>query len=218
MRSLDPRSKLIAGLILAALIIIGRDLPRIGVIAGLISLLLLIEGLAANAARTLRTLAPMLLVTFVLSLPGFGVETAVFVTLRFATLAALFFVYFQTTLPEDLGGSLTQAGVPYPFAFVLQGGMQFVPVIERKARAISDAQRARGLSLERGIRDWSGYLALLAPLLVQAFKTADELAEAMEARGFSAPHRVFLREYHWRAADFAVVAAALGMGAVLWFN
>ena len=218
MRSLDPRSKLIAGLILAALIIIGRDLPRIGVIAGLISLLLLIEGLAANAARTLRTLAPMLLVTFVLSLPGFGVETAVFVTLRFATLAALFFVYFQTTLPEDLGGSLAQAGVPYPFAFVLQGGMQFVPVIERKARAISDAQRARGLSLERGIRDWSGYLALLAPLLVQAFKTADELAEAMEARGFSAPHRVFLREYHWRAADFAVVAAALGMGAVLWFN
>ena len=217
MRSLDPRSKLIAGLILAALIITGRDLARIGVIAGLLSLLLLIEGLAANAARTLRTLAPMLLVTFVLSLPGFGVEIAVFVTLRFATLAALFFVYFQTTLPEDLGGSLAQAGVPYPFAFVLQGGMQFVPVMERKARAISDAQRARGLSLERGIRDWSGYLALLAPLLVQAFKTGDELAEAMEARGFSAPHRVFLREYHWRAADFAVVAAALSIAAALWF-
>jgi energy-coupling factor transport system permease protein len=215
-RSLDPRAKLMAGVVLAALVIAGQDLPRLSVMAGLISILILIEGLAEHAVRTLRTLAPMLLVTFLLSLPSFGLAAALFVALRFGTLAALFFVYFQTTLPEDLGGSLAQSGVPYPFAFVLQGGMQFVPVMARKARAISDAQRARGLSLERGIRDWSGYLALLAPLLVQAFKTGDELAEAMEARGFGAPRRVFLREYHWRAADFAVVAAALIIGAVLW--
>ena len=201
---------------MAALVIAGQDLARLGVMAGLIGILILIEGLAKNAARTLRTLTPMLLVTFVLSLPGFGLETASFVTLRFGALAALFFVYFQTTLPEDLGGSLAQSGVPYPFAFVLQGGMQFVPVMARKASAISDAQRARGLSLERGIRDWSSYLALVAPLLVQAFKTGDELAEAMEARGFAAPRRVFLREYHWRAADVAIVVAALIIGAVLW--
>lgn len=216
MRTLDPRAKLIASLVVAALIVAGQDFLRLSLVASLISLLILIEGLTGNALRILRTLAPMLLLTFGLSLPGLGLEIASFVTLRFATLAALFFVYFQTTLPEDLGGSLAQSGVPYPFAFVLQGGMQFVPVMARKARAISDAQRARGLSLERGIRDWSGYLALLAPLLVQAFKTGDELAEAMEARGFGAPRRVFLREYHWRAADFAVVAAALIIGAVLW--
>jgi energy-coupling factor transport system permease protein len=123
-------------------------------------------------------------------------------------------VYFQTTLPEDLGNSLVQWGVPYAFAFILQGGMQFVPVMARRAEAVFDAQRARGLLGRNILRD--GPAALLAPLLIQSFKLADELAEAMEARGFGAPHRTFLREYRWGAGDMLLIAAGAALFVVLW--
>ena len=44
---------------------------------------------------------------------------------------------------------------------------------------------------------------------------ADELAEAMEARGFGAPQRTFLREYRFRARDAALVGAALALALLM---
>jgi energy-coupling factor transport system permease protein len=85
--------------------------------------------------------------------------------------------------------------------------MQFGPVMARRVEAIVDAQRARGL-LGRGI-PWNAPTTLLGPLLIQSFKLADELAEAMEARGFGAPHRNFLRHYRWGVADVLLVAASV---------
>jgi len=55
--------------------------------------------------------------------------------------------------------------------------------------------------------------ALAGPLLIQAFQLADELAEAMEARGFGAPGRRFRYEPNLRLLDWAImigsIAAAL---------
>jgi energy-coupling factor transport system permease protein len=84
-------------------------------------------------------------------------------------------------------------------------------VIGRKARAVIDAQRSRGIRLEPGwaaLRHWP---AFLAPLLIQAFTLADELAEAMEARGFSRPGRSFHRDFRMGPADWTAVAGAAGL-------
>jgi energy-coupling factor transporter transmembrane protein EcfT len=55
----------------------------------------------------------------------------------------------------------------------------------------------------------------MAPLLIQAFQLADELAEAMESRGFGRPGRTFMREYRLRAVDWGLMVAAVGVLAVV---
>jgi energy-coupling factor transport system permease protein len=60
-------------------------------------------------------------------------------------------------------------------------------------------------------------MVLLLPLLVQCFLLADELALAMEARGFSGKRRTSRRPARWRFLDGAVMTAALCALAVLVF-
>jgi energy-coupling factor transport system permease protein len=56
------------------------------------------------------------------------------------------------------------------------------------------------------------YPAFLGPLLIQSFQLAEELAEAMEARGFGNPHRSFLQDYRLKRHDwFAMVTGLLGL-------
>ncbi len=145
---------------------------------------------------------------FAISLWAFDLTTAATAGLRLVTLTSTFFLFFRTTPPEDLGNALVKTGLPYEVAFVLSTSLQFVPVISRKAQNVFDAQRSRGIPLEPGLAALRHYPALLAPLLVQAFQLADELAEAMEARGFGRPGRTFAREYRMRAVDWLVLAAA----------
>jgi energy-coupling factor transport system permease protein len=126
-------------------------------------------------------------------------------------LTTVFFLFFETTAPEDLANSLVAAGLPFAAAFVFSAAMQFVPVIGRKARRVVEAQRSRGIPLEPGraaLRHWP---AFLAPLLIQAFTLADELAEAMEARGFSRPGRTFYRDYRLGPVDWMALTGAAGM-------
>jgi energy-coupling factor transport system permease protein len=53
-------------------------------------------------------------------------------------------------------------------------------------------------------------------LLVQSFQLADELAEAMEARGFGRAGRTFWRDYRLRAQDWLALAVAiLGLAAII---
>jgi energy-coupling factor transport system permease protein len=49
----------------------------------------------------------------------------------------------------------------------------------------------------------------VGPLLIQAFKLADELAEALEARGYGAPGRRFRKEPRFRRVDWAVALAGI---------
>ena len=99
--------------------------------------------------------------------------------------------------------------MPYSVAFVFSTSLQFVPVITRKTKNVIDAQRARGISLEPGWSALRHYPAFLGPLLIQAFQLAEELAEAMEARGFGRPGRTFLKEYRLRKKDWLVLAGGL---------
>ena len=75
----------------------------------------------------------------------------------------------------------------------------------RKVKNVLDAQRARGIPLEPGWAALRHYPAFFAPILIQAFQLAEELAEAMEARGFGRPGRTFLKEYEMRHRDWVVI-------------
>jgi energy-coupling factor transport system permease protein len=154
---------------------------------------------------------------FVISWLAFDLPTAAWTSLRMLALTSVFFLFFRTTSPEDLGNALVKSGLPYEVAFVMSISLQFVPVLGRKAQHVIDAQRSRGIPLEPGLRALRHYPALMAPLLVQSFQLADELAEAMEARGFGRPGRTFARAYRMRAGDWlALLGGAALLGVFIW--
>jgi len=219
-QGLDPRTRLLLTLFYGVLIVVTRRQEGLLAELGLLLLAILAAGEGRAYLRWLRLVAVMTASWFLIALLAFDLPTAVMAGLRLAALTSAFFLFFRTTPPEDLGNALVKSGLPYEVAFVLSAALQFVPVLSRKAQNIFDAQRARGIPLEPGLPALRHYPALMAPLLIQAFQMADDLAEAMEARGFGRPGRTFLYDYRLRAVDGLALAAGLGLllAAIVWLH
>ena len=115
-------------------------------------------------------------------------EYSLAMTLRFLVLVESFSIFFLTTSPDRLGLALEQSHVPYEFCFAFTTAVRFVPVLAEEAQTIMDAQKARGLELERGnfIKRIKNYIPILIPLIVSAIRRSLELAEAMESRAWGA--------------------------------
>ncbi len=152
---------------------------------------------------------------FIIAGLAFDLVTAIIAALRLLTIGTVFFLFFQTTSPEALSNALIKMGVPYPFAFVLTASMQFVHVLIRRVISIRDAQLTRGIPVEGGLRGFRYFPALAGPLLIQAFQLADELAEAMEARGFGAPGRRFRYEPHLTVLDWTIIIVSTGAAVIV---
>ncbi len=209
--NLDPRTKLIMAVAYAVVLILSDRLALLLAELAVVVLLLLLLGLGRTWVRTLRLVLAMTAIVFVISLVSFDLHVALTTCIRLIALVITFFVFFQTTAPEDLGNGLVKMGIPYPFAFILTGAMQFVPVMTRKVRDIVDAQRSRGIPVGWDLTGWRYLPALLTPLLVQSLKLSDELAEAMESRGFGRPGRTFMHQYRMRAVDWGILMVAAGV-------
>jgi energy-coupling factor transport system permease protein len=217
-RPVDPRAKLaLAVAYTAALVGTTRgEFLLIGLAA--VIWLILALGLLSPWLRMLRLTVVMTAVVFVVSILSFGLQTALSTALRLLAIVSGSFLFSQMTPPEDLANVLVRMRVPYAFAFILTTGMQFVPVIQRRLAEVRDAQRARGIRLEGDLGSLRNYPALLVPLLVSSFQLADQLAEAMEARGFGSPHRSSALVYRLRWADYGLLllSAAGLMAALHW--
>ena len=122
------------------------------------------------------------------TLAAVDVESAAAMTLRFVVLVESFSVFFLTTSPDHLGLALEESRVPYEFAFAFTTAVRFVPVLAEEAQTIMDAQKARGLELEKGslLKRIRNYVPVLIPLIVSAIRRSLELAEAMESRAWGA--------------------------------
>jgi energy-coupling factor transport system permease protein len=142
------------------------------------------------------------------------VESAFALTLRFVVLVESFSVFFLTTSPDHLGLALELTRVPYEFAFAFTTAVRFVPVLAEEAQTIMDAQKARGLELEKGniMKRIRNYIPVLIPLIVSAIRRSLELAEAMESRAWGATKkRTNLYALRLRRGDFALLAIAVGV-------
>lgn len=69
---------------------------------------------------------------------------------------------------------------------ILSVSMQFVPILLNEAKSIKTAQIARGAEFESKnlLKKAKCILPLIVPVFLTAFKRADELSQAMEARGY----------------------------------
>ncbi len=210
----DPRTKLILTLYSAILVIVSQRLPILAIEQCVLLLFIIGIGEMKAYLRWLRMVIPMSIFFGAVTWWSADANTGAAAALKLLALTTLFFGFFARTLPEDLANSLVQMGVPFTVAFVLSAGMNFAPVMGRKARDVLDAQRARGIPLEPGWKALRYYPAFLGPLLIQAFQLAESLAEAMETRGFGRPGRTFLKTYQLRYYDWLVIGTGpiLGLG------
>ena len=201
----DPRTKLIFAFYCAILVVASQRMLLLGTEASVLLLFIICIGELKNYMRWLRLVIPMSLFFGAVTWWSVNADAGAVAAFKLLTLTTVFFCFFACTLPEDLADSLVKKGIPFTIAFVLSAGLNFVPVIGRKARDVLDAQRARGIPLEPGWRALRHYPAFLGPLLIQAF----QLAEAMETRGFGCPGRTFLKTYQLRFHDWLVISAGL---------
>lgn len=90
----------------------------------------------------------------------------------------------------ELLSPLSKIGVPTEeIAMILGVAMQFIPVLGEEAETIRMAQTARGARFEskRLTERAASFLPLVIPVFLAAFRRADELSCAMEARGYRGP-------------------------------
>lgn len=128
---------------------------------------------------------------------------------------------------EKLLRPLRKIKVPsHEIAMMMTIAIRFIPTLAEETEKIIKAQTARGADFETGniIKRAKAMVPLLIPLLVSAFRRADELATAMEARCYrGGDNRTRMNESHIGAADiraciiFALAAAALMM-AEFWIE
>jgi energy-coupling factor transport system permease protein len=214
----DPRTKLCLVILYAILVATTGTTLLLAAEWAVLMLFIGWIGELRGYGRWLRLVVPMALFFGAVTAWSAGYPAGFFAALKLLTLTTAFFAFFAVTLPEDLGNGLVKMGLPYSVGFVMATAMRFVPVIGRKARSVLDAQRSRGIPLEPGWKALRHYPAFLSPLLIQSFGLAEELAEAMEARGFGRPGRSFYREYRLKPKDWiAMGAGVLVSGAVLLF-
>ncbi len=206
---LDPRSKLVL-VGVAMVLLMAFSLVTFQMISlGILILYVFCLRLYRLWFNYLKGLSVAVLCFFLIAWLAFDLRTGMVSGFRLVNLGTVFFLFFQTTPPEILSNALLKMGCPYPFTFVLSGSMQFIPTLIRHARNIRDAQRSRGIPIDGGIRSLLYFPAFAGPLLIQSFKFADELAEAMEARGFGTSGRTLRHEPRFKRVDWIVVLGSL---------
>ena len=141
-------------------------------------------------------------------------EHSTAMTLRFVVLIESFSIFFLTTSPDHLGLALEKSRVPYEFCFAFTTAVRFVPVLAEEAQTIMDAQKARGLELEKGnfLKRVKNYIPILIPLIVNAIRRSLELAEAMESRAWGATKdRTNLYELKLQKGDYTLILITILM-------
>jgi energy-coupling factor transport system permease protein len=141
-----------------------------------------------------------------------GLRTAVFMSLRLMLLVFGTQLLTLTTSPialtdgmERLLSPLSKIGFPaHEMAMMMSIALRFIPTLLEEADKIMKAQTARGADFESGnlMARAKAMIPLLVPLFVSAFRRADELALAMEARCYrGGENRTRMRVLKYTALD-----------------
>jgi len=159
-----------------------------------------------------------------------GVIFAIFMAIRLTLLVIGTSVLTFTTSPimltdgiERLLAPFSKIGVPaHAIAMMMTIALRFIPTIMEETDKIMKAQSARGADFESGniIKRAKAMTPLLIPLFISAFRRADELATAMECRGYHGGEgRTRLKQLKMGKIDFVSLAVmVLFLLAIVFLN
>jgi energy-coupling factor transporter transmembrane protein EcfT len=133
-----------------------------------------------------------------------GFFRGLLISWQFIVLAISGVILTMTTSPSDLVHGLEHLLSPLrriripvqDIAVMVSMALRFVPTLLEEYDRIKTAQMARCADVETGRYDrkLKSLAALLLPLMVSAFRRADDLAEAMETRGYARGPRTTLHQ------------------------
>lgn len=135
--------------------------------------------------------------------------------MRILSISLVFIMIPYTMDSRAYGVTFRKLGLPDRLAYTMELSFRFIPTLARNFQVTLDAQRARGFELDSvkgGIFNKIKRIApLIIPVTMNAIVSSEDIANAMDLRGFGQQKRTWLYElkYHWW--DYAVIAFAVIM-------
>ncbi|CEN21001.1 ABC transporter cobalt-specific permease [[Clostridium] sordellii] len=231
---LDARVKLVATFIfMVSLFIINKFWPYLIVVGCLLSVIKLSKIPGKFIVKGLKPLKWIIIFTFIINIffiPGDpiwsfgfikiteqGVSQAIFMGLRLIFLVVGTSLLTLTTSPIELTDGierllkpLKKIGFPvHELAMMMTIALRFIPTLLDETDKIMKAQMSRGADFESKniINRAKNLVPLLIPLFISAFRRADELAMAMEARCYRGGYnRTKMKEVIMTKADYIAYA------------
>lgn len=206
---LDPRTKVVLLFFYLVLIFLCKSGISYGVMTALTAALMLLSKVPMRMMlRSLKPLWWIILFTFVvhifstpgeelckvafLSVTAEGIVEGFYICLRLVLLIFLSSLLTFTTSPLKLTDAMEallspgkRVGVPaHELAMMMTIALRFVPTLIQETDRIMKAQQSRGADFMTGsiMKRMQAFVPVLVPLFLSAFRRADDLAMAMEAR------------------------------------
>ena len=209
---LDPRTKILISLIfIICLFIVNKFIGYTLVVGFLLAVILVAKIPFRFIVKGLKPIFLLVVFTAVLNIfmikgtpdtllykIGFlsiyveGLKTAAFMAIRLILLIIGTSILTLTTSPIELTDGIEKLLRPigkeiaHELAMMMTIALRFIPTLIDETDKIMKAQKARGADFESGgiIQKAKSLVPLLVPLFISSFRRADELAMAMEARGY----------------------------------
>lgn len=236
---LDPRTKiLITFALIIGLFIINTFIPYAYIVAFIFTAVYISKIPFKYIIKGLKPLRIIIMITFIinvfmtqgeiiwslgpLNITIEGIYQAFFMAIRLMLLVMGTSLLTLTTSPisltdgiENLLNPFKKIGIPaHELAMMMTIALRFIPTLLEETDKIMKAQIARGADFESGniISRAKSLVPLLVPLFISAFRRADELAMAMEARCYrGGENRTRMKELKMTSKD----ATSLGATAFL---
>ncbi len=228
---LDPRTKLVATLLyLISLFLFDGFAGYIVATVFLISIIKLSKVPFKFIVKGLKPIIMLLMITvlfnlfltrtgdvlfsfWIFTVTSGGLHTAVFMAMRLIYLILGSSLMTFTTTPNELTdgiekllGPLRKIKVPvHEIAMMMSIALRFIPILLEETDKIMKAQIARGADFESGniIQRAKSMIPILVPLFVSAFRRANDLAMAMEARCYNGGEgRTKMKPLHYDKRDY----------------
>ena len=231
---LDPRVKLVLMVGYIVLVFLVKGFIGYGVLAAFIVLTAALSRIKPKfLLRSIKPVIIIVIMTFVLNILftrgetplvewGFikiyaeGIRFAVMMALRLVFLLVGTSLLTLTTSPMALTDALERLLKPlkvikfpvHEMAMMMTIALRFIPTLLEETDKIIKAQTARGADFDSGnlLAKAKAMVPLLVPLFVSAFRRADELAMAMEARCYhGGNHRTRMKQLRVTGIDYAAM-------------
>ena len=245
---LDPRTKLLATIALIAVVFVSKGFAGFILIAAFVLLTALSTGVHLKFLfKGLKPIFFIIIFTFILNLffqntgevlvqvwilkiTSDGLRMASFMAVRLILLVISSQLLTLTTSPisltdglESLMRPLSKIGFPaHEIAMMMSIALRFIPTLMDEADKIMKAQKARGANFETGniLQRAKAMIPLLVPLFVGAFRRAEELALAMDARCYrGGAGRTRMNQLRYTRLDLIAALVVLALfAAVILLN
>ena len=163
------------------------------------------------------------------TLPGLtqeGLVQGMIFTLRLITIMTIAAILMLTTAPLDVSDGLESLlkplqrfGLPaHELAMMMVIALRFIPTLVEEAERLQKAQMARGADFTgKPIRRARRMTSLLIPLMLSAFRRAEDLAVAMEARCYRGGlGRTHYRNMAMTRNDYLAISSVIGLLICCW--